>query len=103
MNPERITGVMADILDKRNAVVIDGMVRSLALYDTIVIPWGAMHMPAIEAAVLEEGFVARPGAGAPEPRFPHPALCRDVAQVGGEKTVKLVSSIQAEQSSVLSE
>lgn len=56
MTPERIAGVMDDILDKRNDVVIDSMVRTLARYDTIVIPWGAMHMPAIEAAVLEQGF-----------------------------------------------
>jgi hypothetical protein len=60
MTPEWIAGVMDDILDKRNAVVIDSMMRSLEYYDTIVIPWGAMHMPAIEAAVLELGF--EPGA-----------------------------------------
>jgi len=60
MTEESIVGIMADILDKRNLVVIDGMVRSLVHYDTIIIPWGAMHMPAIEAAVLEAGFV--PGA-----------------------------------------
>jgi hypothetical protein len=56
MTPERIAGVMGDILDKRNAIVIDSMVRSLKRYNTVIIPWGAMHMPAIEAAVLEEGF-----------------------------------------------
>lgn len=56
MTPERIAGVMADILDKRDAVVIDGLERSLAHYDTVIIPWGAMHMPAIEAAVLQLGF-----------------------------------------------
>jgi hypothetical protein len=56
MTPERIAVVMADILDKRNAVVIDSMVRTLKYYDTVIIPWGAMHMPAIEAAVLEQGF-----------------------------------------------
>jgi hypothetical protein len=47
---------MTDILDKRNALVIDNMVRSLEYYDTVIIPWGAMHMPAIEAAVLKLGF-----------------------------------------------
>ena len=60
MRAERIAGIMADILDKRNAVVIDSMVRTLKRYDTVIIPWGAMHMPAIEAAVLEQGF--KPGA-----------------------------------------
>jgi hypothetical protein len=57
MTEEGVAGVMADILDKRNVVVIDSMVRSLARYDTIIIPWGALHMPAIEAAVVEQGFV----------------------------------------------
>ena len=56
MSEEGIAGVMADILDKRNDAVIAGMVQTLKRYDTIVIPWGAMHMPAIEAAVLEQGF-----------------------------------------------
>ena len=56
MTPERIAGVMTDILDKRNAVVIEGLLRTLPRYDTVIVPWGAMHMPAIEAAVLEQGF-----------------------------------------------
>lgn len=60
MTQERIAGVMVDILDKRNEVVIDGMLRTLKHYDTIIIPWGAMHMSAIEAAVLEQGFVPGP-------------------------------------------
>jgi hypothetical protein len=57
MTDERIEGVMADILDKRNQIVIRSLARSLVHYDTVVIPWGAMHMPAIEAAVLARGFV----------------------------------------------
>ncbi len=56
MTPERVVGVMADILDKRNEVVVASMSKALQRYDTIIIPWGAMHMPAIEAAVLEQGF-----------------------------------------------
>jgi len=56
MTEEGIAGVMVDILDKRNDAVIAGMVKTLKRYDTIIIPWGAMHMPAIEAAVLEQGF-----------------------------------------------
>jgi hypothetical protein len=56
MSEEGLAGVMADILDKRNDVVIAGMVQTLNSYDTIIIPWGAMHMPAIEAAVLQQGF-----------------------------------------------
>jgi hypothetical protein len=40
--------------------VIEGMQRSLKLYNTVIIPWGAMHMPAIEAAVVEQGFTRGP-------------------------------------------
>jgi len=43
MTEEGIAGVMADILDKRNDAVIEGMIQTLKRYDTIVIPWGAMH------------------------------------------------------------
>jgi len=57
MTPERIAGVMADILDQRNEAVITGLFKALGPYDTIIVPWGAMHMPAIEAAVLARGFV----------------------------------------------
>ena len=57
MTQERIAGVMFDILDKRNEVVIDSMLRTLKRYDTIIIPWGAMHMPAIKEAVLGQGFL----------------------------------------------
>jgi hypothetical protein len=56
MTPEELAGVMTDILDKRNEVVIASMSKILDHYDTIIIPWGALHMPAIEAAVLEHGF-----------------------------------------------
>ncbi|MRR53320.1 MAG: hypothetical protein EG822_02260 [Deltaproteobacteria bacterium] len=55
--PEMISGVMDDILYKRNTVVIDALHRSLVHYDTVVVPWGGMHMPAIESALLERGFV----------------------------------------------
>jgi hypothetical protein len=56
MSEEGVAGVMVDILDKRNDAVIASMVKTLQRYDTIIIPWGAMHMPAIEAAVLAQGF-----------------------------------------------
>jgi len=56
MTPEQVAVVMADIIDKRNESVIASMSKSLQRYDTIIIPWGAMHMPAIEAAVVNQGF-----------------------------------------------
>ena len=56
MTPERVAGVMADIIDKRNESVIASLSKTLQHYDTIIIPWGAMHMPGIEAAILDQGF-----------------------------------------------
>ena len=56
MTPERVAGVMADIIDKRNKSVIASLSKTLQDYDTIIIPWGAMHMPGIEAAILDQGF-----------------------------------------------
>jgi hypothetical protein len=58
MTPEKMTAVMNDIVDRRNEVIIGHFVKSMGYYDTIIIPWGAMHMPAIEKAVLDKGFRA---------------------------------------------
>jgi len=59
LKPEMIDGLRKDILVHRNAVVIDALKQSLKRYDTVVIPWGAMHMPAIEQAVLAQGFTPK--------------------------------------------
>jgi hypothetical protein len=48
--------IMMDILHKRNQEVIHRMNQALDHYDTIIIPWGALHMPEIEAAVLAKNF-----------------------------------------------
>ena len=58
MTPEKMQAVMHDIIDRRNEVIISHLSKSLGYYDTIIIPWGAMHMPAIERAVLGKGFRA---------------------------------------------
>lgn len=49
--------IMNDILYRRNQEVINHMESLIEHYDTIVIPWGALHMPEIEAAVLQRGFL----------------------------------------------
>lgn len=57
-NQAKITSqtIMEDILHKRNREVIEHIGRVVSSYDTIIIPWGALHMPEIEAAVLDKGF-----------------------------------------------
>jgi len=47
---------MTDILHSRNEIVIAWLDQVLPLYDSVVIPWGALHMPGIEAAILERDF-----------------------------------------------
>jgi hypothetical protein len=48
--------VLSDILDKRNEHLIAQIEKALSTYDTIVVPWGAMHLPAIELQLQEWGF-----------------------------------------------
>ncbi|MDD2366173.1 MAG: hypothetical protein PHN84_08425 [Desulfuromonadaceae bacterium] len=56
ITPEMSEILMDDILYKRNIKVIGYLDRALLNYDTVVIPWGALHMKEIEAEVLKRGF-----------------------------------------------
>jgi hypothetical protein len=56
ITPEMYKTLMDDILHKRNRVVIGHLRKAVVRYDTVVIPWGAMHMPEIESEVLRQGF-----------------------------------------------
>ena len=54
--PEMQQVVMDDILHRRNKEVIRLLRKAVDRYDTVLIPWGALHMPEIEAEVLKQGF-----------------------------------------------
>ena len=56
MSKEAIASIQYDIVDRRNEVVIQGINDALPEYDRVIVPWGALHLPGIEAAVLEAGF-----------------------------------------------
>lgn len=56
LNPEANRQLMDDILHTRNRELIAHIDPALALYELLVIPWGALHMPAVEQAVLGKGF-----------------------------------------------
>jgi len=47
---------IADILDRRNDHLVAQIDASLGEFRRIVVPWGALHLPVIEAAVVERGF-----------------------------------------------
>ncbi len=49
--------VMNDLIHKRNHMVVGYLSSALNKYDTVVIPWGALHMKGIEKAILEKGFI----------------------------------------------
>jgi hypothetical protein len=48
--------VMNDLINKRNRAVVSYLPKALKKYDTVVIPWGALHMQGIEAMVKKKGF-----------------------------------------------
>lgn len=56
ITPEMSDIIMDDILHRRNIEVIRYLGKAIDRYDTIVIPWGALHMKEIEAEVLKKGF-----------------------------------------------
>lgn len=59
ITPEMSEIIMDDILHRRNMEVVRLLDRALGRYDTVVIPWGALHMKEIEAEVLRRGFVLK--------------------------------------------
>lgn len=63
ISPEMYTIIMDDILHRRNMVVIGYLDRALKRYDTIVIPWGALHMKELEVEVLKRGFTLQEERG----------------------------------------
>lgn len=56
ITPEMSDIILDDILHQRNMGVVRYLERALVRYDTVVIPWGALHMKEIEAEVLKKGF-----------------------------------------------
>lgn len=56
ITPDSNRVIMNDLIHKRNQSVLGHLQKALNKYDTVVIPWGALHMKDIEKAVLAEGF-----------------------------------------------
>jgi len=48
--------IMDDLIGKRNRSVVSYLPKALRKYDTVIIPWGALHMKGIEEEVLKKGF-----------------------------------------------
>ncbi|MFT5131584.1 MAG: hypothetical protein ACI9SC_000043 [Gammaproteobacteria bacterium] len=56
MTEERYEIIIKDIIEKRNTVLLRHLHSALLESDSIIIPWGAMHMPEIQADLLDKGF-----------------------------------------------
>ena len=54
--PEINRIVMNDLVQKRNRSVLSYLPKGLQKYQTLVIPWGALHLPGIETAIKQRGF-----------------------------------------------
>ncbi len=54
--PGADTRLLEDIVDGRNVHLTEEIKKSLASYDSVIVPWGAMHLPAIQASLLAMGF-----------------------------------------------
>jgi hypothetical protein len=48
--------ILHDLVERRNAHLIRELEAMLAEHASIVVPWGALHLPAVEQALLAWGF-----------------------------------------------
>lgn len=56
LEPEDVEEIMHDIVEVRNQHVLDRLARLLDNHERFALPWGALHMPGLEAGVLALGF-----------------------------------------------
>lgn len=54
--PEHVQRVLAEVVDARNAHLLERIDVALESYERAIVPWGALHMPGLEAGVLARGF-----------------------------------------------
>ena len=71
-----------DVIRKRNRVLIQALDESLETYERIIVPWGALHLPEVEAEVLARGF--RPGATRQHLLFRYASILTALASLAGE-------------------
>jgi len=56
LGPDATESAFRDLIENRNAHLLEEIQASLDDYDRIVVPWGALHLPGVEAAILGWGF-----------------------------------------------
>jgi hypothetical protein len=56
LGPEATEAAFRDLIDNRNTHLLGEIRAGLNDYQRIVVPWGALHLPGIEEAILDWGF-----------------------------------------------
>ena len=72
-------GVFDDILYRRNQHLLERIDAALERYDRVVVPWGVLHLPGIEAGLLVRGF--RLTSDEPRSFLPYGALARMLERI----------------------
>lgn len=54
--PEVVRQVQHDLFTLRNEKLLRELDAALPEFDRVIVPWGALHLPEFEVAVLERGF-----------------------------------------------
>lgn len=58
-DPELLAAFQRDVLDRRNEHLFGEIETALEDYERVVVPWGALHLPAVERTVTAWGFEER--------------------------------------------
>lgn len=53
---QQASAAFTEIIEKRNAHVLKTLDEQIKTRDSIIIPWGAQHMPGLEKGLLERGY-----------------------------------------------
>ncbi|MDO8423172.1 MAG: hypothetical protein Q7S99_13530 [Parvibaculum sp.] len=53
---EQMTAAFTEVIEKRNTHVLKTLDEQIKTRDSIVIPWGAQHMPGLEKGLLTRGY-----------------------------------------------
>jgi hypothetical protein len=81
--PDAWRDFLDDVLEKRNAHVLERIDEALERRPRVVVPWGALHLPGIEAGLYERGFEL--ASSEPRSFLPYRALIGLVARAGGAR------------------
>jgi len=58
-DPDLLMTLKRELIDDRNAQLVVELFDATADYRRVIIPWGALHLPAIEAEVIDRGYTLR--------------------------------------------